>query len=161
MTRGDHPYDQLKFGPERTLSSNKNVVSDVPRKRSQDHTQVCWRCGHQPAVFLGTGSKKSHLRQNETWVNAIKILGKKMKISASKSEIYFILVVKQMSKMLKRRTSVNHLYQAACLVVNPAMITTYEQMIQVANFRLFACFCFSTFYHLTSYRTGRNWIWRK
>ena len=38
-----------------------------------------------------------------------------------------------MSKMLKRRTSVNHLYQAACLVVNPSHEAVYEQMAQVKS----------------------------
>ena len=42
-------------------------------------------------------------------------------------------VVKQMSKMLKRRTSVNHLYQTACLVVNPENHSVYESMVQDWN----------------------------
>ena len=38
-----------------------------------------------------------------------------------------------MSKMLKRRTSVNHLYQMACLVVNPGNHSVYDAMIHDWN----------------------------
>ena len=34
-----------------------------------------------------------------------------------------------MSKMLKRRTSVNHLYQTACLVINPSNHSIYDTMV--------------------------------
>lgn len=47
--------------------------------------------------------------------------------------IGFISVVKQMSKMLKRRTSVNHLYQAACLLMNSSSLSIYIQMAQVCR----------------------------
>lgn len=38
-------------------------------------------------------------------------------------------LVKQLSKCLKRRTSVNHLFQAACLVITPANHAIYEQLL--------------------------------
>ena len=44
---------------------------------------------------------------------------------------FFASVVRQMSKMLKRRTSVNHLYQAATMVVNSSN-TLYDKMVEAS-----------------------------
>ena len=45
--------------------------------------------------------------------------------------LFLISVVRQMSKMLKRRTSVNHLYQAATMVVNSSN-TLYDKMVEAS-----------------------------
>ncbi len=50
-------------------------------------------------------------------------------------------MVRQLSKLLKRRTSVNHLYQAACLVLNPSVDTAYNVMLEV-NIYISICSCF-------------------
>ncbi len=39
--------------------------------------------------------------------------------------------MKQLARLLKRRTSVNHLFQAACLIINPGVQATYERMLKV------------------------------
>ena len=43
-----------------------------------------------------------------------------------------ISVVKQLSRCLKRRTSVNHLYHAAMLMMAPSEDQVYDQLIEVS-----------------------------
>ena len=62
---------------------------------------------------------------------------------------FFSTVVKQMSKLLKRRTSVNHLYQAACLVINPSNQAAYEQMTEVTLLRNYVVLLHSFVYDLS------------
>jgi hypothetical protein len=44
-----------------------------------------------------------------------------------------LLVIKQLAKCLKRRTSVNHLYHAAMLMMAPSEEQVYEQLIEVSH----------------------------
>ena len=53
---------------------------------------------------------------------------------------FSILVVMQLSHCLKRRTSVNHLYQATSLVVSPANHSAYE-CLHAVRFILLIHFC--------------------
>ena len=53
---------------------------------------------------------------------------------------FSISVVMQLSHCLKRRTSVNHLYQATSLVVSPANHSAYE-CLQAVRFILLSHFC--------------------
>ena len=53
---------------------------------------------------------------------------------------FSISVVMQLSHCLKRRTSVNHLYQATSLVVSPANHSAYE-CLQAVRFMLLSHFC--------------------
>lgn len=52
---------------------------------------------------------------------------------AFSSVLSILPVVRQLSKMLKRRTSVNHLFQAACLLIHPETDQVYSQMFQVES----------------------------
>ena len=47
---------------------------------------------------------------------------------------FFFPVVRQLSHCLKRRTSVNHLYQAASLVISPTNAANSYQCLQTVNY---------------------------